>query len=81
MYIELERWQLCEQTTKTDVIKNCRSRLTAIITELLSAPHVGIAFAHPSDTLQPDHLSCDENRNKIVFKPDACEDETMEAAA
>ena len=77
MYIELERWQLCEQTTKIDVIKNCRSRLSAIITELLAAPHVGIAFAHPSDTLCPHSASCDENINKIVFHSDACVDEKI----
>jgi hypothetical protein len=72
MYIELERWQICEHTTKNDVIKNCRSRVAVIISELLAAPHVGIAFAHPSDTLRLDHFSCDPNVNKIVFKSDEC---------
>eukprot|EP00961_Rhodomonas_salina_P292106 3932626-Rhodomonas_salina.3 len=70
-YVQLAQWQLNPNVTKEDVIRNCRSRLASIIAALLSAPQVGTAFAHPSDTLEVDWSRSSLDNSSIVFKSDA----------
>lgn len=77
LYKKLEDWQLCKDTTKDDIVRNVRSRITKIITELLNAPQVGQAFSHPSDRLHPDVIL----ENGVVYsyeKDDAHNDESAD---
>ena len=70
-YVQLAQWQMNPDVSKEDVIRNCRSRLALIISTLLSAPQVGTAFAHPSDTLEVDWARSSLDNASIMFKSDA----------
>lgn len=60
-----------ESCTKQEVIKNVRSHVVAMLTQLLATPHIGTAFAHPSDTLQV-HWAKGMDETQIHFYSDAC---------
>jgi hypothetical protein len=70
-YEQIDNWQVNENVSKQDILRNCRSRITALISELLSAPQIGTAFAHPSDTMQLS-ISSDLEQNRLEFEPDDC---------
>jgi hypothetical protein len=73
-YEQVDKWQLNESMSKQDILRNCRSRISALISELLAAPQIGTAFAHPSDTMQLS-ISADLEKNRLEFEPDNCTDD------
>lgn len=73
LYTDLLKWEVSslESCTKQEVIKNVRSHVVAMLTQLLATPHIGTAFAHPSDTLQI-HTGAGSDESELWFYSDAC---------
>eukprot|EP00961_Rhodomonas_salina_P143534 1931577-Rhodomonas_salina.7 len=49
LYLDAKEWELDDQTTKDDMVRNCRSRVSSILACILTCPEVGCKFAHPQD--------------------------------
>jgi hypothetical protein len=73
-YEQIDKWQGNDDVSKQDILRNCRSRITAMISELLAAPQIGTAFAHPSDTMKLS-ASSDLECNRLEFEPDNCDED------
>lgn len=71
LYAQLEEWQVCKDTSKDDVIRQCRLTTGKLISYLLATPQVGSAFCSPSDTLRVAVLQSEIEKNHIVFESDA----------